>query len=117
MPAEINAISQLTLLPDAHCRASARLWAPRGGCIGPVVPSTCVGGPGPAALPRALVVLSGEELCFWQRCVWLRGPAGQKIVLFSQQLCYSLSFALNHWSLLPSLELPGFDLESLDLIP
>lgn len=28
MPAEINAISQLTLLPDAHCRASARLGPP-----------------------------------------------------------------------------------------
>lgn len=93
MPAEINARSQLTLLPDDHCRASARLWAP---CGGWVVPRMCAGGPSAAALPRVPLASSGEELCFWQCCVGPRGPAGQEIVLFSQQLWCSISFALNH---------------------
>lgn len=64
MPAEINVRSQLTLPPNADCRASARLWAPHGGCVGPVVPRTRVGGPGAPALPSVPVACSREELCF-----------------------------------------------------
>lgn len=65
-------------------------------------PEYVLGGPGAAALPKVPVASSGEELCFWQCCLGLRGPAGQKIMLFSQQLWYSVSFALNHWYLLPT---------------
>lgn len=110
MPAEINAIAQLTLAAGLQPGFGppwwpCGTWAPWHMCWGVLVLLPC---------PGSLWHPQGKGFAFGS--VGPRGPAGQEMVPFSQQLCYSLSFALNHWHLLPSLELPGFDLESLDLV-